>query len=129
MNSEDSDYYSEDSDDECPCLIPGKKVTPCLINRHTSRIHTFNELKKIKKLDFNDEANALFVKFLEFMFYQKTINYSYFIKKVCDLYNINFKCFRCSTNCSTNCSPDCFIDSQLKENYENIWNLFIDKNL
>lgn len=74
--------YDEDGD----CYyVDFRKI---LKSRYNSRIRYFNKFKRNHNLKFHKEADDLFLKLIDYMYYEKNFNYPYFIKNICDYYNI-----------------------------------------
>lgn len=62
-------------------------VNILLKQRFNSRINYFKRFKK--KYNLPDKIDSLFLQYLEHMYYnEKSINYNYVIKKMCDYLNI-----------------------------------------
>ena len=61
-SSEEEYYYSSE------------EINSYLRHRFNSRINYFKNFKRKNKINFNNEADELFIKFLEFMYYKNSIN-------------------------------------------------------
>ena len=84
-----------------------------LKQRYNSRVCYFNRIKR--RYNISQEVEDMFLKLLDFMYYEKSINYYYFMKKICDIFNIenNIKVQRL-----------CY---KVEMKYEKIWNDFLQK--
>lgn len=74
--------------------------------RFFNRISYFKKLKI--KFQLPDKIEEMYLKLLNFMYYKSSVNHSYFIKKVCDYYNIS-----------------CNIKNKVNKIHEATWNDFI----
>ena len=63
FDSSDEEYY-----------YSSEEMNSYLIHRFNSRINYFEYFKRKNKINFNNEADELFIKFLEFMYYKNSIN-------------------------------------------------------
>ena len=79
------------------------------------RFHSrINYLKKLKrKYDFPDKVEETFIKLLDFLYFSDSINYLYFLNKICDYYNIQSNIKIKKTN----------------KKYEEIWTKFMKNYL
>lgn len=102
INCKDKELIYDSEDEKHYYVINHENLK----KRYDYRIRYFNKYKK--KFNLNSKVEDMYMKLLDYLYYEKPISFLYFIKKICDYYNtpINIKIKR-------------------KVKYENIWDTFL----